>query len=133
MTGSSPGLFLGGGDDGGDWEDHWDQQLCPALHKNCHLCFSQGSTLTIVPPPDGEEDGSLGRRDPVADGWLPQHWNLVCLTPGPELWDPKHGWAMDELTCDLAKSATISPTSCDPKGPVSTKPFQGPLGEEVCP
>lgn len=52
----------------------------------------------------------------MADGWLPQDWNLVGLTPGPELRDPKHGWAMDELTCDLAKSATISATSCDPRG-----------------
>ena len=36
--------------------------------------------------------------------------------------DPKHGWAMDELTHDLAKSAPVSTTSCDPKGPVSKNP-----------
>ena len=133
LTGSSPGLFpweeemvvvIGRTTGTSSCAQHFTRTVSSASPREAHV--------TVVPP-DGEGDGSLGRRDPMADGWLLQHWNLVCLTPGPELRDPKHGWAMGELTCDLAKSATIGPTSCDPQGPVSTKPFQSPLGEEVCP
>lgn len=69
--------------------------------------------MAVVPP---DRKGSLGRLGHTADGRLAQDWNLVCLTPGPKLRDPKHGWAMHELTCDLSKSAIISATSCGPKG-----------------
>ena len=49
LTGSGPGLF--------PWEEEtmvvmvrtrvlwWNQQLCPALHRNCHLYFSQGKYM----------------------------------------------------------------------------------------
>ena len=87
-------------------------------HKLCHLYFSRlpREAHVAIVPPDRKGDGGLGRLGHVADGRLAQDWNLVCLTPRSKLRDPKHGWTMHELTCDLSKSATISATSCDPKG-----------------
>ena len=88
-----------------------------------------------VDPPDREGEGNLDRLGHMADGRLAQDWNLVCLTPGPKLGDPKRGWTVDELTGSLSKSVTIS-AICDQRNqkvqsPVSTKLFQESPGGSV--
>ena len=72
--------------------------------------------VTIVPPTEKEME-AWGDEIP----WL----TAGCPRTGTwSVWlrDPERGWAMDELPRDLAKSAPVSTTSYDPKGPVSTNP-----------
>ena len=86
LTGSSPGLS--------PWAE--ETMVVPEYFGGTSSCAQRftGTVTSTSPrestcdhrPPDGEGDGSLGRRDPMADSWLPQDWNLVCLAQGPRAW-----------------------------------------------